>query len=226
MMNRRRGGFTFVELCIAMGVMAMIAVALATFATASAQHWKQSEHNQLLQISAQQGGHLTTSIVESSRALASVISDPPSLFLWLTDSYDGVADAKAQFAEMAVIEYDPQLKTVFLYRADMQLAQTAGGDADDVLTTAEMSKPTYVNLFKTERWLLPRRALIGPGRQVSDALNVTRVESVEFTPITARDLPAVEMNATLSRGAETKALRAVFTVRAPTTRPSYADGSN
>ncbi len=222
----RRRGFTFVELCLAMCVTAMVAIALAAFAAAGAQSWRQSEHIQQLQVSSQQGTNLTTRIVESSRALASVIEEPPSLLLWLTDSFDGAADAKAQFAEMALIEYDAELKSVFFYRANMDEAQGAGGDADDVLTTAAMSNPQYATLLKSENWLLPRRTLLGPGRVVAEGLDITRVESVTFTPVTTRDLPAVQMNATLSRGSETKTVEAIFTVRAPTTKPAYEAGTN
>ncbi len=223
----RRAGFTFVELCIAMAIVSMMAMAIAAFASVTTKTWRETENIQQLQVSVQMASGLLVSTVESSRALASVNSDPASVFFWMTDSWNGNADAQAQFAEMGLIEYDATLQTIFLYRANTAAPQAPGSDAATILPTAAMNSSDYPAYFKTRSaWLAPRRALIGPGRVVDDATVITRVESVEFTPISGGDLPAVEMNATLSRGDHRKNIRCVMIVRAPTARPDYANPAN
>ncbi len=218
-MTRRRG-LTLVELCLAMIITAMVGVSVVAFTTMTGRAWRESEYTQQLDVSAQQAGGMIAAMVESSRALGAVGASPPAVFLWLTDSFDGTADAKAQLAEMALIEYDAALKTVFLYQADLVKAQLLRGDADDVLYNHDISNLDFAALFKTQQgWLAPRRALMGPGRTVDDDQTITRVESATFTRLSTSGLPAVEMNVTLSRGSERRVVRSVLTVRAPTARP-------
>lgn len=217
----RQHGLTLVELCLAMLITAMVGVSVVAFTTMTGRAWRESEFTQQLDVSAQQAGGMISAIVESSRAMGAVGASPPGVFLWLTDSFDGSPDAKAQLAEMAWIEYDANLKTIFIYQSDLTKAQLLRGDADDVLTNADMSNLDFASLFKTQRaWLAPRRALIGPGRSVDDDQTVTRVESATFSRLSTGGLPGVQMNVTLSRGTERRVVRSVLILRAPTTRPA------
>jgi hypothetical protein len=218
-----RTGFTFVEMCIAMSLTAMTGLAIFAFASVTTRTWSATEHTHQLDVTSLQAGALMTNMVERSRALAHVSGTPPRVFLWLTDAFDGSADGQAQFAEMALIEYDASSKSVYLYTADLDAARSAGDEADDVVSVGEMTNTGYATLFKSMEWLAPRRTLLGPGREVDNELEITRVESATFSPIVNGSLPAFEMNATLSRGTERKLVERVFVLRAPTSRPDYAN---
>jgi hypothetical protein len=216
----RAKGFTLVEVCLAMIVTAMIGSALAAFSLAVATQWRQSEQQQYLQVSCHQANGVVGPIVESSRAVGGVVTKyKPGVFLWQSDTYSGAADNKAQFCEMSLIEYDADLKTLFYYQGTPSTVTLAQTLAYSVLTSLQMEDPEIVELFKLQTaWQKPRRTLLGPGRVVDASLDITRVESAEFTAIHTGDLPAVKMNLTISRGKERVTLTDVYTLRAPLIR--------
>jgi hypothetical protein len=216
-------GFTFVEMTLAIAITAMTGLAIFAFASVTTRTWAATEHVHQLEVTSLQAGALTTNLVERSRALGFVANSPPRVFLWLTDSYGGAADGQAQFAEMGLIEYDASLKSLMLYRADLSAAGAMGGGADGVISTTEMTHVTYAELFKSMDWLEPPRTILGPGREVEETREMTRVNAATFTPVTSAGLPAFEMNVTLSRGRETVEREYVFVLRAPTLRPDYAN---
>lgn len=220
-MNDR--GFTFVEMCIAMAITAMTGLAIFAFASVTTKTWQATEHAHQLEVSSLQAQSIMTDLIERSRALAVVSDSQKLVMVWLTDSFDGTADGQAQFAELAVIEYDQALRSLILYRADMSAAEAARQEAAEIITTAGLSNVEYAFLLKRMQWLDTPRTLLGPGRRVDAGRQIARVDAVTLTPVTTAGLPAFEMNVTLSRGRDTKQQSSVFVVRAPTSRPNYAN---
>lgn len=215
-MNRRRG-FTLIELCLAMMITAMVATALTTFAFSMTGYWHETEQRQQLQVSLAQSRSMVAPIFESARGIGCVaVGASPGVFLWQEDTLGDSADQKSQFAEMALVQYDSQTQTIYYYQANKLLNLVGSLTASAELSAADIANPNFIALFKQQNWLLSRRALIGPGREMDSDIAIARVENCVFSEITSGGLPAIQMNATVSRGQERRTLTEVFTVRAPT----------
>lgn len=213
---KRRRGFTMIELCLAIAITAMVATALTTFAFSMTQYWRETEDRQQLQVSTAQARNMIAPVFESARGLGCVTNNAtPSAFFWLEDTLGGSADQKTQFGEMALLQYDNATKTIYLYQANTSLNLAGSLTASAVLSSSDMANPNFITLYRQQTWLRTRKAMLGPGREVDSDIDISRVTSCSFALITTGGLPAVQMNATVSRGQEQRTLTEVFTVRAP-----------
>ena len=213
----RRSGFTVIELCIGMLITAMVAAATATFTMAVVTQWRDGDHAQILDVSLQQARAVIGPIVQSSRQVAEVIASPtPSVFLWQYDSLGG-ADQKPQLAEMSLIEYDAATQTIYYYQADSTQDLADNVTATQTLTAADLQNPSTVNVFKSQSWLKPPRALLGPGRVVDSSVETSRVTAAIFQSIVSNGVPQLQWTATITRGNTTADVSDTLTLRAPET---------
>lgn len=114
-----RSGFTFVELCIGLVVLALVIGAIASFTLAMANAWKQGESSlgELL-VSNQVSARLSNS-VEEARWLGSYTLDADGKYvtgpisLWMHDH--AIANDRVEYGEIAILEYDKTSKRLLLW---------------------------------------------------------------------------------------------------------------
>ncbi|MGN6728145.1 MAG: hypothetical protein ACTHLZ_19675 [Tepidisphaeraceae bacterium] len=214
-MNRR--AFTLVELCLGMLVTAVLAFAAATFTTAVVSQWSDGNRSQMLDVSLFQARAVVGPIVESARQVAAVYNTPtPAVFLWQNDTLNG-PDQKRQFAELALLEYDATTQTIYYYQADASNDLVNNATAMQTVSDADLADPNLMAVFKSQTWLKPKRALLGPGRVIGSSTEVARVTQAVFQPVTSNTLPQLEWSATVARGDATVSFDDTLTLRAPTT---------
>jgi type II secretory pathway pseudopilin PulG len=215
-MSHRRRGFTLVELSLGIAFTAMIGAAVATFLLAVSAQWKSAETQQHFDVTIQQGSQSIGSIIQSARRVGGTFNDEkPSIFIWESDRLK--ADGIAQFGEMAVIEFDPQLESIFYYRANAASNLLVDLLAGLNVAVPQMLEEALVQLFTQQAWLEPRRVLLGPGRQVAADVMMTRVTDATFTKVAGRD--GVQVEITLTRGEDLVLLRDYYSVRNPADQP-------
>jgi hypothetical protein len=165
--GRSRRGLTFVELTIGMAISAVIMLALASFVSAVGRGWKNSEEQfKARSVSHQSVAQLRDVLSNMLCVVQTKVGDTAGsnayLFCWYKDSWGGAADLKAQWGEMALIEYEPSTKTVWIYLPKDVSAMTAQqkgyAELDD---WGDYSSDSIVSLFRASAINLPRRPLVG-----------------------------------------------------------------
>jgi hypothetical protein len=164
---RSRRALTFVELTIGMAITAVLMMALATFASAVSKGWQNSQIQfKARSVSNQSVAQLRDMLSGMLCVVDAKIGDASGssayFFCWYKDSWGGAADLKAQWGEMALIEYEPATKTVWLYlpkdASAMNSQQTGYAQQED---WADFSSDYMINLFRASTINQPRRALVG-----------------------------------------------------------------
>jgi prepilin-type N-terminal cleavage/methylation domain-containing protein len=227
-------GMTLAELIAGMAVMGIIMAAAATFATAVATGWSASAKSSALNATATRSGAQLEASVRASLAIvqtkASTTASPSSYaFLWRYDGFDRAEDGAAQAGEMALIEYDPVSKTVWLYQPLDESAMTSSQfDQAKQGNWGDLSSPDVVNYFKSGSFLAPRRPLLGPGLDTtSRAALVMSASFIDFDPAGGKPMLNYTMQIQPADATGTDAVRAVsgsISLRSPQT-PSNTGGS-
>jgi Tfp pilus assembly protein PilW len=163
---------TLVELSIGLAITALVIGALSALWFAVAETWRQS--------SSSQGNTLRTAQVvtrlEATFRQARYVCQwtpgklddtsvsPASCFIWRSDFWNAagnvnfpndfktqVSDGLAQVGELALIEYDPTARRVYLYQPKDPTAMTATERtaAGTVWAWADLSKSSNLSVFKT-----------------------------------------------------------------------------
>ncbi|MBC7785601.1 MAG: hypothetical protein H7144_17350 [Burkholderiales bacterium] len=219
--SSRGRGFTFIEMCMGMIITAMVGLAVSGFSLTVANYWRHAGQQQALQVSGAQSGGVIGPIIESARALGGVLHrDAEAILLWQTDSFGGSADGVVQFAEVSLIEYQPAIKSLVYYQADLSQNLAANATAGLVLTSADLANPDVAIAFKKQTWLKSRRTLLGPGRAVDSGVDATRVTAATFTAISGNAKAGVKIGATITRGDAGQSIQAVNIVRAASAVPA------
>jgi hypothetical protein len=207
-----------IELCLGMLMTAMIAGGVAAIADVTARQWNDNRQRQLLGVTVQQHRHSVGSIVRAARSLGGVVTKyKTGVFFWQADTYGGTPDGVAQYAEMALIEYDPATKSILYYQADAASLSAASAYASSTVTGSYMADPDVANYFKQMTWVKSARSLLGPGRTIDDDMETARVTSAAFVVTKASNLQTLQLNVTVERGTLTQTFTDVYGVRAPAT---------
>jgi hypothetical protein len=122
---RRRGGFTFPELIMGMAVTTVVLIAMGAMTTAVAKGWTEAAaagaEVQYVAASARlqrelQGAKYVGRVERGGGGAAA------SIVFWQADDYPGGAiadaDGRVQYAECAVLEYDPAARAVYRYQVN------------------------------------------------------------------------------------------------------------
>ena len=164
---RTRRGLTFVELTIGMAISAVIMLALASFVSAVSRGWKNSEEQfKARSVSHQRVAQLRDALSDMLCVVQTSIGDASGgrayFFCWRGDTWNGAADLKAQAGEMALIEYEPSTKTIWLYLVkDVSTMTTQEKNLAAEENWGDYSAEAVVNYFKTSSLVKPRRPLVG-----------------------------------------------------------------
>lgn len=165
--RRHSRGLTYVELTIGMAITAVLMLALSTFAVAISAGWKHSDD----EFKARSAN--TRSVSQIHDALRNMLcivqanvgdadGGAAYLFCWQNDTNGGAADNRAQFGEMALVEFDPATKTVWLYEAkDTSAMTTAEKNSAASDSWGDYTSPAIVTYFKSSSFLAARKPLIG-----------------------------------------------------------------
>jgi len=176
-------GVTLVELMLSLGITGMVFTALAMFTTAVASGWKQnSKHFADATVSKRVSAKLEAAVVPSLWVLAARndLDDGSSIvFLWRNDSV-GAADLKVQLGELALVEFDANNKTLWIYEVN---TLTASSDPNATLPvgTSDLNQDDLVNFFKSQNFVLERRPLAGGSTQ-GQAWQVNDAQFSAFAP--------------------------------------------
>lgn len=157
--NCLRRGFTLVELCLGLLVMAMVMSALAAFALAVSNCWKYSDASEASAISGNQAViRLQRRLHDAKRVGCCRPAPKAALVYWAADA-DG--DGKMQFSELAMIRFDDAEHTL-----ELRQAVVAPGDSDTVVTFAQLNDPAIIQRVQDSSSAVPLM------QHVSDA-NIT-----------------------------------------------------
>jgi prepilin-type N-terminal cleavage/methylation domain-containing protein len=140
-----RRGFTFVELCLALVVSAIMLSALATFTLAVGNYWRQSTGTQTAALTANQAiMRIQKRLYDAHRlgyCRAGSAGSPAAVVYWAADTN---GDGYMQFTELRVLAHNPTDKTVDLY-----VPVLSGGASDDAWSSAEFNAASAVNRLTT-----------------------------------------------------------------------------
>lgn len=150
-----------------MAITAVLMLALATFSNAVSRGWQNSQDQyKARSVSHQSVAQLRDALSDMLCVVQTKVGDTTGgsayLFCWDDDDWGGAADRKAQFGEMALIEYDPVTKAIWLYQTKDASAMTAAekttaGDED----WGDYSATSIVTYFKSSSMVKPRTPLVG-----------------------------------------------------------------
>jgi hypothetical protein len=158
---------TYPELSIGMAITAVLGLALSTFAVAVSTGWKHSEdEHQVRSASMRSVSQIQDSLSEMLCAVQVKVGDAGGssayFFCWQKDTWGGSADRKAQLGEMALIEYEPATKTVWLYQVKDAATMTS---AEQTTASSEnwgdYTDPAVVTYFKSRSMVAARTPLVG-----------------------------------------------------------------
>jgi hypothetical protein len=159
MIQTKRHGMTLPELIIGSVMIAMLGTALASFTTAMAAGWKNSDQQFKIENASKRSGDALESTLSNMLYVAqyksATTASPGSyVFYW---NQDNGADKKAQLGEMALVEYATDEKAVWLYKPK---------------STLTLSQQTTLN---NENWGDPTSAAI--------VTYFKGLDSIERTPV-------------------------------------------
>lgn len=212
---RSRPGLTLAELICATAMLGIVLMAASALIAAVAAGWKNTESAyKVANVSDRAGSRLEEQLVA---ALSVLQVKPPAtaggathLFYWKSDGITGTEDGKAQFGEMALIEYDPASRAVRLYEPLAAAAMTAqqlslaqGSDWGDP-AAAEV-----VAYYKTMSFLAAPVTLIGGQAGASE---VTAATFTSYAVVGAK--PAVGYSIALMQNGLAAARQGSITLRA------------
>lgn len=165
-LRTRRRGLTLIELTIGLAMLGMILMASAGLMTATAAGWKGTETSFLFASLRDRAGARVEDVLTSARCVVQTVTpatagQASSVFFWKTDGVTGTANGKAEFGEMALVEFDPATSAIYLYEAvptaTMTAPQLALATAYDWGDPKAATLPAY---FKSQTWV-SKTLLIG-----------------------------------------------------------------
>jgi type II secretory pathway pseudopilin PulG len=155
--------FTYVELCLALVVSAIMLSALAAFTLAVGNYWRQSSGTQSAALTANQALMRIQKRLYNAHRLgycrAGNAGSPAAVVYWAADTN---GDAFMQFTELRVLEHNPTDETIDLYTPVL-----TGGASDDVWSSADFNAANSVDRLTTGQTAAP---VVG---HVSDATFAT-----------------------------------------------------
>lgn len=115
-----RRGFTFVELCLALVITALVMSAVTSFVLAMSHSWKHNERSDAATLYARQAAARIDRTIQEGRLIGATYSpaggysgaNPPAVILWITDTN---GDGQIQGAECGMLRHDPDNKTLVYY---------------------------------------------------------------------------------------------------------------
>jgi Tfp pilus assembly protein PilV len=144
----RRRGFTLIELCLGLLVVAMIMSALAAFALAVSNCWKYSDASEASAISGNQAViRLQRRLHDAKRVGYCRNAPQAALVYWAADA-DG--DGKMQFSELAMIRFNDSEHTL-----QLRQAVVAPGDSDDVVAFAQLNDAAILQRVQDSSTAVP-----------------------------------------------------------------------
>jgi prepilin-type N-terminal cleavage/methylation domain-containing protein len=212
---RGRRGLTLAELICATAMLGIVLMAASALISASAAGWKHTDvAYRVANLSDRAGSRVEEQLTAALCVLQ--VKTPTSaggaayLFYWKSDGITGGEDGKAQFGEVALIEFDPTQKSVRLYEpiaasamtpSQLQLAQ--GADWGDP-TSADV-----VAYYKTMGFVAAPQKLIGGQAGASE---VTSATFSSYAPVGAK--PAVSYSIALTQNGLAATRQGTVTLRA------------
>lgn len=198
-MNRiHRHGLTLPELILGTAMLAIIGAALASFTTAMAAGWTNSDKQfKIENASKRSADSLETALadvlyVAQSQSTTTAVQGS-FMFYWSQDGGLVATDRKAQLGEMNLIEYSPADKTVYIYKPKSTLTSSQQA----TLMSDNWGDPTssaIVSYFKNLE-SIEKTPLVGGS---DSGINVTEAMWKNFTPIGGR--PMTTFTLRLSNG--------------------------
>ena len=167
-MNKRaKRGLVYAEVIIGIAITGILMLALAAFTTAVSTGWKHiAQEFKARNADVRSAGQMQDALRNMLCIVQAKIGDSSGanayFFCWQTDSYGGTADGKAQFGEMALIEYEPATKAIWIYTVKDVSTMTA---AEKISASSESwgdyTSPSIVTYFKSNSIVGPRKPLVG-----------------------------------------------------------------
>lgn len=183
-----------------MVITSVLMLALATFATAASSGWKHSDdefktRNADSRSVAQMQDALSKMLCVVQVNPGDTAGGAAYLFCWQKDSFGGSADKKAQFGEMALIEYEPSTKAVWLYQVKNVSAMTASElTAAGSESWGDYTSPAIVTYFKTSSIVAPRTPLVGGFFGSSNGgIQVVAAQFARFTATNGKPLASYRL---------------------------------
>ena len=238
--------FTFVELMIGMVITSLVMAALSAVCLATANGWRQGEFTRSGWLSGSGASSQVQRALRDAQYVGYIVSGNvsatpaprASVFYWRADDFDGDDadtdpdnDGKLQIAEMALIEFDPDTRSLLRYETiacdQMTASQwnSAGLDQSNHLRRSDLvDSATAAEDFKAYLQASGIGVVTVLARNV-DAAAFAGLRTDEVT-VTAR--PLVQFELRFSRAdadavlgtAATSIERGTVTLRGPSTRPA------
>jgi prepilin-type N-terminal cleavage/methylation domain-containing protein len=143
-----RRGFTLIELCLGLIIVAMVMSALAAFALAVSNCWKYSDASEASAISGNQAVIRLQRRLHDAKRVGYCRPAPQAALVYWTGDADG--DGRMQFSELAMIRFDETEHTLELRQAVVAL-----GDSDATVTFAELSDASIIQRVQDSSSAVP-----------------------------------------------------------------------
>ena len=214
-LRARRRGLTLAELILGMAMLGIVMMAAAGLIAAVAAGWKSGDAVARTANVAERAGQRVEDALAAALYVLQVKAPATAgansyVFFWKTDGITGLADGKAQFGEMALIEFDPATKAILLYEpmagSAMTSAQFATASNSD---WGDPTSPDVVTFFKQQTFVQAATTLIGGQSGASE------VSAATFTSFaTPGAKPLVSYSLTMAQGGLPVARQGTVTLRA------------
>lgn len=213
-MNRtRKHALTLPELIIGTAMLAIIGAALASFTTAMAAGWTNSDSQFKIENATKRTSDALESTLAGMRYVAqskaSTSSSPGSyVFYWSKDGVSASADRKAQLGEMALMEYVPADKTVWVYKpktTGLTASQKATLQSD---TWGDQTSAEILTYFKGLD-SIEKVPLVGGA---TSGIDVNSANFNYFTPTGSKSMTSYQLE--LKKGTATKSSSGSVPMRA------------
>src|SRR3954453_19167418 len=129
--TRRLRGFTLVELCLGLVVVAMVMSAVAAFALAVSNCWKFSDASQSALLTGNQALARLQRHLHDAKRTGYCTRRQATLVYWQADAN---GDGQMQFSELAMITYNGPTRTLEIVRPSV-----GSGEADPTFSGAELN---------------------------------------------------------------------------------------
>lgn len=194
MHRKYRHGLTLPELIIGTAMIAMIGAALASFTTAMAAGWTNSESKFKVENASKRAGEaleteLANILYVAQSQPSQFHSQGPYLFYWAQDGGLVASDQKAQLAEMALIEYNATDKAVYIYKPKTSLTPSQR----TTLASDNWGDPTSTAIISYFKSLdcVEVKPLVGGA---NSGIEVTSATWRNFTPTGAKSMTSYSLS--------------------------------
>jgi hypothetical protein len=178
----RRRGMTLPELLVGTTVTVLVVGAASTLISAVGSGWTHSQRDAAVEKAGSRSGATFQKLLSNSLAVMRAenggTTAPSYLFYWKYDGLNGTPDGKAQAGEMAMIEYNPANKTVWLLDPPALAGMTA--DQQTIArneTWSDLRSAAAAAAFRDSGLAVPV-PMIGPGNAPDE--KSTTIEEIRF----------------------------------------------